>query len=66
MRIHELSKILNVPNKEIIKVARDEFGIKDLKNHMSSVTELEAKKIQRYYETDSVYNPNDYGKPKKW
>jgi translation initiation factor IF-2 len=49
MRIYELSKILNVPSKEIIKVARDEFEIQGLKSHMSSVSELQAAKIQKYY-----------------
>ncbi|MDW7667817.1 MAG: translation initiation factor IF-2 [Bacillota bacterium] len=49
MRIYELSKILNVSSKEIIKVARDEFEIQGLKSHMSSVSELQAAKIQKYY-----------------
>jgi len=49
MRIYELSKILNVTSKEVIKVARDEFEIQGLKSHMSSVSELQAAKIQKYY-----------------
>ncbi len=49
MRIYELSKILNVSSKEIIKVARDEFEIQGLKSHMSSVSELQAAKLQKYY-----------------
>ncbi|MFO7887467.1 MAG: translation initiation factor IF-2 N-terminal domain-containing protein, partial [Eubacteriales bacterium] len=49
MRIYELSKILNVSSKEVIKVARDEFEIQGLKSHMSSVSELQAAKIQKYY-----------------
>ncbi len=49
MRIYELSKLLKVTSKEIIKAAEMELGIEGIKNHMSSVSELDAARIQKLF-----------------
>lgn len=49
MRIYELSKILKVTSKEIIESAESELGIEGIKNHMSSVSELDSARIQKLF-----------------
>ncbi|SHI71316.1 translation initiation factor IF-2 [Dethiosulfatibacter aminovorans DSM 17477] len=49
MRIYELSKILNISSKKIIESAEKELNIKGIKNHMSSVSELDAARIQKLF-----------------
>lgn len=49
MRIYELSKLLKVTSKEIMDAAEKELGIEGIKNHMSSVRELDAARIQKLF-----------------
>lgn len=49
MRIYELSKILNISSKKIIESAEKELNIEGIKNHMSSVSELDAARIQKLF-----------------
>jgi translation initiation factor IF-2 len=49
MRIYELSKLLKVPSKRIMEAAEKELGIEGIKNHMSSVSELDAARIQKLF-----------------
>ena len=51
IKIHELAKDLGVSSKEII-VKAQELGL-DVKNHLSSINEEDAKKIS------GKFNPKD-------
>ena len=44
IKIHELAKKLGVETKKVLELAKD-FGI-EVKNHLSSITEDEANKIE--------------------
>jgi translation initiation factor IF-2 len=60
MRIYELSKILNISSKKIIESAEKELKIEGIKNHMSSVSELDAARIQKLF----LKTHEDKAKPK--
>jgi translation initiation factor IF-2 len=49
MRIYELSKLLKISSKKIIEASEKELGIDGIKNHMSSVSELDAARIQKLF-----------------
>ncbi len=58
-RVHEIAKRLNVPNKEIIDLIKEHFGI--TKKHMTSLTEEELNLIfEHYTQTNSVKNFDEY------
>lgn len=59
MRIYELSKILNISSKKIIESAEKELNIVGIKNHMSSVSELDAARIQKLF----IKTHDDKAKP---
>lgn len=58
MRIYELAKELNINSKELVKIIKKEFGI-ELKSHMSSVTDLEALRIKKYFNTINNHSSKD-------
>lgn len=61
MRIYELSKILNISSKKIIEAAEKELNIEGIKNHMSSVSELDSARIQKLF----LKTHDDKAKPKE-
>lgn len=46
MRIYELAKELKMNSKDLVVIAEQELGIK-IKNHMSSITDLETLRIKK-------------------
>ncbi len=48
MRVHELSKELNISNKELVEFLSADNS--DIKSHMSSVSEPEAGKARKHFE----------------
>ena len=51
IKIHELAKKIGVEAKKVVEVAK-ENGI-EAKSHLSSITEEEAKKLERLLKDDS-------------
>lgn len=64
MRIYELAKELNINSKDLMDIINKEFGIK-LKTHMSSVTDLEALRIKKYFKKIEEKNTINKGDKEK-
>lgn len=49
MRVYELSKEINVPNKELVEYLSKSNS--DIKTHSSSVSDAEAESARKYFAT---------------
>ena len=61
MRIYELAKELKMNSKDLVVIAEKELGIK-IKNHMSSITDLETLRIKKAL---NIINSGKKSKEKK-
>ena len=62
-RVHEVAKDLNVPNKEIINLIKEHFGVE--KKHMTSLSEEELDLIfEHFTKQNQVENFDEYFKSK--
>ncbi|SFC73842.1 translation initiation factor IF-2 [Clostridium uliginosum] len=55
IRVYELAKELNISSKDLITLLMDEFGV-EVKNHMSTIEDEEAKLIKELIATKSSDN----------
>jgi len=63
MRIHELAKEINVPNKDIIGILKS--NSRDNLTHMSNVSDVEVSLIKKAVKNSGVKHSATAGKPEK-
>ncbi len=62
VRVYELSKALDVPNKDVINVLKDKFGV-TIKSHSSSIDQSLAKKVTEFIKSGGKEAPEEPKQP---